>query len=234
MKTIRYLILISCFYCACGFPKKAGTNGLLTAGTIRFHSYASITPEGERSLLVMADSMARAAGIPVEAFAGMAEDLRKNNKEFNIVFNPDTIWRIEKSHGVSLNRVIVNKKDGTVTSITNDLIPRVVYVHQVPSLESGDFKVTQYKSERKNILGYECHKVIIERKEKMPYNFPFDTGVSVAEVFVTDKIDLPIFTLFSLPQGLPFFPLEIRGNLSNLPGVFEIYEAKEIKASKKK
>lgn len=48
------------------------------------------------------------------------------------------------------------------------------------------------------------------------------------------KMAITNFTLFSLPQGLPFFPLEIRGNLSNLPGVFEIYEAKEIKASKKK
>jgi len=232
MKSIRYLILISCFYCACGFPKKAGTNGLLTAGTIRFHNYASISPEGERSLQVMADSWARAAGIPVEAFNGMAEDLLNHNTEFNIVFNPDTIWRLAKPHGVSLNRAIVNKKDGTVTSISNDLIPRVISVNQVPNLESGDFKVKQYKSERKNILGYECHKVVIERKEKKPDNLSFDTGVSVTELFVTDKIDLPLFTLFSLPQGLPFFPLQIRNYLSNLPGVFDIYEAKGIKASK--
>ena len=62
----------------------------------------------------------------------------------------------------------------------------------------------------------------------------FDFGINVVEIFVTDKIDLPSFALFNLPKELPFFPLEIHSYLSNVPGVVEIFEVKEIAGKKKK
>lgn len=232
MKSIPILIIVSTLYFSCSFLKNANTTKSLTTGSIRFQQYTMITPEGKKSIRIIADSMAKASGLPIESFEGMYDVLGNSITQINIEFTSDSIWRFEKAENTSLKKIFVNRKEGTIMNFTKDAVPKVTFVDTMPAIDMLIDTLMEYKEAQKTILGYKCYKVVLKKKVKDVSSIPFDFGYSVTELFVTEKINLPPYALFYFQQGLQFFPLEIHRYMSNAPGIIEIYEAKEIIRSK--
>jgi hypothetical protein len=229
------LLTISIFFIFCAPVKNAKNAECMVAGTIKLHEYQVISAEGKKSLYAMLDTFAALSGVPVLELdtSFLFKAFMEKPSDWLIEFTPDTIWRIKNSKGKKLERTLVDRKSRTVTNFTNDLVPRVISVDTIPSIEEkGNIHIVEYKKERKEILGFDCYKVIWERREEKNYDIPFDFGNTVVELYVTDKINLPPFALFDLPKELPYFPLEIRYYMNNLCGMDFYYEVKEITRKK--
>jgi hypothetical protein len=91
-----------------------------------------------------------------------------------------------------------------------------------------DYKIEEIKSEKKTILGYDCHKMNIEQKrinEKENWKI-----VNKYELFVTDKINLPARLVIHLWEPVTeLCALEIKTINMDSPNSFSVQRAIEIK-----
>ncbi|NQX81645.1 MAG: hypothetical protein HRT66_06595 [Flavobacteriaceae bacterium] len=164
---------------------------------------------------------------------GMFLDMIRTSMSQNIQIQTsgDTIWRTE--HFMNTQGVM----NGWQLFKTNGLFGSVFALNNV-SLEENELddlfkdeikpvRLEKDITDRKNILGYDCFKVILEIPEilddtdDMP--FPIKLGNSVYEMYVTNDIDLPMHALINVPVFLNFFPLEVFEYTTELKGNFLVY-----------
>jgi len=92
---------------------------------------------------------------------------------------------------------------------------------------SDIYLITKDLDDRKTILGYDCYKVQLERKNYEEELEDFTT--TFYDMYVTESIDLPMHALLNITKEFPeFFPLEIKIWQPNVHLVIENFHAIEI------
>lgn len=208
---------------------------------LHFTSVQESTPEGEVSAKELSEKLyhivlekggdsARAKFLTQDGmFLNLIQTATDQNIQIKI--SGDTIWRTQNFLNA---QGIMN---GWKLFKTNGLFRSNLALNKV-SLEKNDYddlfkdeikpvRLEKDFSDRKNILGYDCFKVILEIPEilddtdVMP--FPIKLGNSVYEMYVTNDIDLPMHALINVPVFLNFFPLEVFEYTTELKGNFLVY-----------
>ncbi len=227
MKTIFYILIIVLFNNTSPFEKAIKKQDSAPT-TFIFNKYRALTKSGLNEIKKSAiDSEYNPNG------KGTAyNELLKKNPLTNIPidsnlinihieYKNDSIWRYTKENGdLKGDYILVNKE--------NEIIK---YYDESKSLcnkeenlfeNSDKFQIIKNEEDRKTILGYNCFKLtIIKIKEKSEF------GNTILEMYVTDKIELPIHSVINLTKYIPnLFPLEIRikpeKKITQMELVFEI------------
>ena len=236
---IIYLLVFTIIGCASS--KNIVKNEEIQISKLVFRFYHSISEEGERNAQIVKDSLVAhiqkvpgydPVGLEIMKQSLFTDMVKKNpEKEIHIELNQDTIWRYSATSGKikgNLYRVDIEKGILVHYYSKND---KTVYYQTNLFDEYGDYEIQVFPNDVKELLGYTCHKVIIRKKEQLGEVLPISLGDSIFEMYVTDKIDLPIHALLSIGMTKNhsiYFPLEVRRWEEKLAGYQEVYEIKEI------
>ncbi len=149
--------------------------------------------------------------------------------EIHIELNQDTIWRFTLEYGKMIGDLFrIDRKEGI--KYHHGRIDKSKVYHQVNLFElGGDFSIEEYPDDRKELLGYNCFKIVIRKKNQDEEDFPMDLGDTLYEMYVTKEIDLPVHALLDITKNFSdFFPLEVKIWEENMKGNHEVYVIKEI------
>lgn len=206
---------------------------------IVFENYTSISSEGKKAAKSFQDSVVQK--LAAQSFQDSSairrllanytfSDFLKSKPKTNIVIEikGDTIWRYSTQNDKMIGDYIRVDREKEMLFYHAKKDKSIIYNKYNPSGSSSEYnyEVQIYKEDKKVILGFDCYKLVIRRKEKIE-SMPF--GADIYEMYVTDKIDLPLYALsfFGL-ENTKFFPLEIKKWGESLKGVEEIYRVKTI------
>lgn len=208
-----------------------------------FRHYEEISEEGINNSRIVQDSLiARLQYEPnvdtaaLEVFKQISiTELFKpaSETEIHIDVNQDTIWRYTKQHGEIIGHMFrIDREKGILfyhSKNDKSMMYRQFNLFDV----GGDFLVEEFPTDRKKLMGYDCHKVVIRKKEQIEADIHSELGDTIYEMYVTKKIDLPAHTLINFTKNFSdFFPLEVKIWEEKLAGSHEVYEIKEIKEIK--
>lgn len=187
-------------------------------------SFDKSATEGEQ-----ADSMTTAALKSILSTELTNTKTDFGSKEVTVNFKKDTIWQYSSDNIVEGDYYRIDYRTGKSWLYNKN--------PQVPIREGFPFigtyqsdKIRINKEDRKTILGFKCYKVQYEIVRKKEEDAEIDEGNIIYEMYVTEKIGLPVHALLPTQRLLnQFFPLEIIKRYTKLRGVEELYVATELK-----
>jgi hypothetical protein len=200
-----------------------------------FNKYRALTKSGITELAKMKKSAIDSELNPPGKGTNINETLKSfpltnipidsNLVKIHIEVNNDSIWRYTKENGnLKGDYILINKEDGIIKYYDTT---KTVNKRERNLFKNNDtFQIIRNEQERKTIQGYDCFKItIIKIKEKSEF------GNSILEMYVTDKIELPMHSTINLTKFIPdLFPLEIRiraeKKITQMELVYEIVEIK--------
>ncbi len=129
----------------------------------------------------------------------------------------DSIWRYEKEKdNLKGDYVLIKKDDGIIKFY--DESKTVIKGERNLFKNNDKYKIIRNEKDKKTIQGYECFKITLIRVKN---NSEF--GNTIYEMYVTDKINLPIHTVINLTKFIPnLFPMEIRMRAEKVATKMEI------------
>ena len=135
----------------------------------------------------------------------------------------DSIWTYSTQNGIMLGDYrVLQKSNGTINYY--DKTRQVNYRNHQLFEQENIYEMAVNKSDRKMIMGYDCFKLILVRKET-DYFF----GNTIYEMYVTDKIQLPLHSVVLVTKLIPdMFPMEILIREDFIPGMVEVFRLVEI------
>lgn len=148
--------------------------------------------------------------------------------EIHVDFSKDTIWRY---------KTYDQKTKLEIARI--DLENGIYYLQKIERMKSKEVKMNFFEGDssyivkefpelKEQILGYTCHKIIIEGCTMSIEEFPFSIGNSIFEMYVTDEIDIPLHAIVPMNKKFEnYSPLKIR-IWGKCDGIVKVIEIKEI------
>ncbi len=151
-------------------------------------------------------------------------EMQKRQSELHIEVQNDSIWRYILSEDQSISsKFMIRKNDGILHYY--DSSGRILHNKHNLFVDENKFIIKEDKSDSKLIQGFNCHKLVLTIIN--PEN---DLGNTIYEMYVTNKIDLPVHAVLNVTALIPkSFPLYIKISEENLPGFIEIYEIVSVK-----
>jgi len=241
-KTI--FLLFPLIFAFCKVSKNVQSSSKLTKGTILFTNYFEITENGEKNLQQFLDSLVSTAltlshdnpdldSAHIKSYGlgyPIVEQFKyKPTLTVHIEFDEDTIWRYETlDEAIRGNIFSIDAENGILNYHPKG--DRHTTVRKVNLFEiAGEYEVIIDYQDKKNILGIECYKVTLKKKEEIDDEIPIDSWDTLYEMYVTEAIDLPVLALLNVTKPFnDFFPLEVKIKESGMPGVYEIFRAIEL------
>ena len=237
MKKIAFIFLIVII--ACSASKEISKNRDDKISKLVFRHYYEISEEGEQNADILQDSLiaqlqkeTQVDSMDLEILNqfSMTEMFKATPEtEIHIELNQDTIWRYKTEYGKIIGDLFrIDREKGIL--YYHAKIDKSIMYKQFNLFEiGGEYSIEEYPNDKKEILGYGCHKVTIRKKERAEDDFPMRIGDTIYEMYVTKEIDLPVHALLNFTKNFSdFFPLEVRTWEENLTGNQEVYEIKEI------
>lgn len=234
MKKIIF-ILTSVFLVNCSTMKSVNQKKSLTPTKFVFNKYNTLTRSGMDELYNLKDSIADLEYDP-KGKDSITNQYIKNTPLFNIPLDSnkihiyvdiegDSIWRYSKKEGKMIGDYLMIKK-GNGNLNYYDKSKKVNYRKYDLFGKNETYKIVRKENDRKNIMGYECFKLELTKIKK-----DSEFGNTLYEMYVTDKIKLPIHSVINLTKLIPdLFPLEIRLRpekvLTQMEVVYELIEIK--------
>lgn len=144
-------------------------------------------------------------------------------------FSKDTIWQYSSDHIIEGDYYRIDYRTGkSWLHNKNPLMPIREGFSFIGTYQSDTLRID--KKDRKIILGFDCYKVRYEIVPQKEEDTEIDEGNIVCEMYVTDKIGLPVHALVPTQRLLDqFFPLEVIKRYTKLKGLEEHYIATELK-----
>jgi len=152
------------------------------------------------------------------------------SQKVTINFSKDTIWQYSSDHIIEGDYYRIDYRTGK--SWLHNKNPQMPIREGFPFIGTyqSDTLISN-KKDRKTILGFDCYKVIYTIVPKNDEDAEIDEGNIICEMYVTDKIGLPVHALVPTQRLLDqFFPLEIIKRYTKLKGIEEHYIATELKS----
>jgi hypothetical protein len=205
-----------------------------------FRHYFEVLEEGEQNAEIFQDSLFVQLQKEIEIDSLSLEMLKQFSvtgmikatpeTEIHIELKQDTIWRYNTEYGKIISDFLrIDREKGILyyhAKFDKSKIFSQFNLFEV----GGEYAIEEYPNDKKEVLGFNCYKVIIRKKEQIEDDFPMRIGDTIYEMYVTREIDLPVHALLNFTKSFPeFFPLEVRTWEENLPGNQEVYEIREIK-----
>ena len=133
----------------------------------------------------------------------------------------DTVWRYVMENDKQIGDFLRIDKSGNL--YYHAKIDHSINYRKYELFDSSDsYKLSEWTSDRKTILGFDCYKVNLERTSVDNIG-PVTTLYSM---YVTKQINLPLHTVINITKYFDFFPLEIIISGFSLDGAVEHYKAK--------
>ncbi len=150
-------------------------------------------------------------------------------QKVTVDFSKDTIWQYSNDNVIEGDYYRIDYRTGKSWLYNKN--------PQMPIREGFAFiglyqsdSIIINKKDRKTILGFDCYKVRYEIVPKKEEDTEIDEGNIICEMYVTDKIGLPVHALVPTQRLLDqFFPLEVIKRYTKLKGIEEHYIATELK-----
>jgi hypothetical protein len=238
MKRFISLSLLISILVSCHTIKNKTNSKIFQQGIIIFEKYLDIDEQGENNFKAFQDSIIQILSDSLIKLGKESEvnnipkfslvDLlvREGKSEYIIEVNQDTIWRYHRQGSRIIDDYMrIERTNGKVffhSKNNKAIINRTFDLF----LKNGEYKIQVDKTQRKKILELDCYKVLITEKESEEGDLPFSLGDTIIEMYVTDKINLPVHAIYNVSQPfLDFFPLEFSIEMSNLRGAKDIYKA---------
>lgn len=138
----------------------------------------------------------------------------------------DSIWRHIRQDGIMIGdyTMILKSNSGIIHYYNKSKQFNYRNYDLFENRMEYKFEMNINRNDRKIILGYDCYKLILVRRDN-----DISMGNTTYEMYVTDKIDLPAHSVafgIDLQPGLS--PLEVSIKESFLPSVTEVYRLIEI------
>jgi len=130
----------------------------------------------------------------------------------------DSIWRYTKQNNKFIQDYILIKKDNGIIKYYDK--SRTVNIKERDLFKNNDtYRITRNENDKKNILGYECFKITL-----IKVNNNSEFGNTIFEMYVTNKIRLPIHSVINFTKFIPnLFPMEIRMRPEKVANKMEIF-----------
>mgnify|MGYP006909075371 FL=1 len=139
--------------------------------------------------------------------------------EIYIEVKNDSIWRYTKQNGKMIGDYFMIKKNSGVLNYY-DKSKTVNYRKYDLFAKNHKYEIIENRKNKKEINGFDCYKLTLIKKDEES-----DTGNTIYEMYVTDKIELPIHSVINLNKLVQnTFPMEIRISEEKLSGLAEQYE----------
>lgn len=235
----RLIILLVFVLISCSTLKKVKEEGREGVSKLVFYHYSEITEKGEQNSDMLMDSLISnimkegdidSVGLEIlDQFriSEMYKSTPKNN--ICIEVKNDTIWKYTTQNDIMIGDYIrIDAKEGSLYYHAKR--DRSINYRKVNLYESNrKYSYEEYINDKKDILGYECFKIVIRVKENSEEESPFKFGDTIYEMYVTNEIDLPIQALLNIGKKYSnIFPLEVRTWEENLSGICMVYKIMEI------
>ena len=238
MKKIAFIFLIVII--GCSASKKISKKRDDIISNLVFRNYYEISEEGEQNADILTDSYIAQLQKETTVDSVNLEMLKQFSvselfkvtpeTEIHIELKQDTIWRYKTENGKiigDLFRIDIEEE----TLYYHAKFDKSIMYNQFKIFQAdGDYFIEEFPNDKKEILGYDCYKVIIRKKEQIDEVSPIRFGDTIYEMYVTKEIELSIHALLNFTKKFSgFFPLEVRTWDENLTGNQKVYEIKEIK-----
>jgi hypothetical protein len=233
MKKYILLLIFSCVNITNIFSQNFGVSRIV------FEKSHSSDQEGENSAVVMQDSFlnfvtkdelevdSQAIQIFKQFSLSKMYELTPSTNVIIEVKN-DTIWK----HIIQYNKIIgdYQRVDTSGKVFYHAKFDRSMMYKEVDFKSFNQTLEVEYLPEdQKEIANYKCYKVVIRQKHEIDPDFPFDSGDTIFELYVTNEINLPVHSLLNLYcDSQKFFPLEVKIWSENLKGNYTTYKVVEI------
>lgn len=148
--------------------------------------------------------------------------------EIHVEFSGDTIWRYKTYDQKTKSEISRLDLENGIYHLqkTEKQKSKEVAMH----LFEGDsiYIVQEFPKIREKVLGFSSHKVLIKGCTMSFEEFPYSMNNSVFEIYVTDKIDIPLHAIVPINKRFEgYFPLKIR-IWGDCDGIVKVYQIKEI------
>jgi hypothetical protein len=243
MKKLIGLLLFILTLISCHTAKNSVNSTIFNEGKIVFENYGESTNESKTIIESKLDSVIdksikdstnNYSKAEMSSFKDFAVEQMLNFPKTQLIIDidKDTIWRYKKENGEVVGEIEKLIKYNGLLSFYSRLDRSKESSKSIDLFKiKVDYKINIDKKQRKKILGYDCYKVMIVSKEENEMNNDF--GDSIYEMYVSDRINLPIHALYNFTKLLPnCFPLELTITSSNMKGLKEIYKAVSIEHKK--
>jgi len=231
MKHINYILIIL-FLVGCSSTKELTKNNSKPTKFVFKKSIVS-SQNGISDLKSKTDSLIDATYNPSRKDSVMNKKLREMKMinfltqtpetEIYVDIQNDSIWRYTKQKGIMIGDYFMIQKNSGILNYY-DKTKTVNWRKYDLFTENDEYEITENRKDRKKIKGFDCFKLTFVKKDTES-----DLGNTIYEMYVTDKIDLPVHSVVNLTKLVPnTFPMEIRISEENLSGLVELYELIEI------
>ena len=218
MRHINY-ILIFLFLVGCSSTKKMTKNNSKPTKFVFKKSMVS-TQNGISTLKSKQDSLMNKELMEIQTTDFLTQT---PETEIHIEIQNDSIWRYAKQKGKMIgNYFMIQKNIGTLNYY--DKSKSVNYRTYDLFAQNHEYEISENREDRKQIKGFNCFKLTLVKIDKQS-----DLGNTIYEMYVTEKIALPLHSVINLTKLVPnTFPMEIKVSEENLSGMTELYELKTV------
>jgi len=226
----KLFILFSLILFSCSTSKKSTIKLDKNISKLVFKTYETITKEGEKNLLVFADSlnkiMAKKYGVEENQLNSLPSPIMdmleqsSPEKEMRFEIKNDTIWRLTLINDKIYGDIYRLDKNKPILYYHSKHDKSIMYRQVDLSNYFRKYEIKKYPKDQKNIKEFRCYKVVLEIEEKPDPEFNLSVGNRIFEMYVTEEIELPLYSFPNLNiNGQSFFPLEIKTWEEKLPGL---------------
>lgn len=164
----------------------------------------------------------------VKSFAIWDAFKEQQKTKIHIEFKNDTIWRYTTQNDTIIGDIFSLSKNNGILNFHPKKEKNKVYSSFDLFSKSEKYIVEKDIKNKKNILNYDCYYVKLTKIENDTGEF--SSGNTIYEMYVTEKINLPVHAVINLTKNFnDFFPLEIKISEENIKGIYELYRLLEIK-----
>jgi hypothetical protein len=143
--------------------------------------------------------------------------------EIHVEVQNDSIWRYTMQDGSMIGDYLMIQKNNGVLNYY-DKSKSLNYRKYDLFEKNREYEIVEDRNDTKEIKGFVCYKLILILKEPES-----DLGNTIYNMYVSDKINLPIHSVLNVPVLVPnTFPMEIKIDSDNLSGLTEKYELIEV------
>lgn len=152
--------------------------------------------------------------------------LDTTNIKIHLSIIRDSLWVFETENDFAPNRYILIDDLNRKLIYYDENKKNIVKSFKVKNNKDKDYEISIDKNDTKEIQGHSCFKMRIVYKTGNP-----KYGNTIFNCYVTDKIDLPFYSLVNIQKKIPnLFPLEVRIRPEKLANELElVYELIEYK-----
>lgn len=227
MKHINY-ILILLILISCSTSKKLTEPSSQPTKFVFKKSMVS-SKSGITELKSKTDSLINATYNPKRKDSLMNKELKEMQMTEFLIQTPETeiyievkndsIWRYTKQNGKLIGDYFLIQKNSGVLNYY-DKSKTVNYRKYDLFAKNHKYEIIENRKNKKEINGFDCYKLTLITKDEET-----DMGNTIYEMYVTDKIELPIHSVINLTKLVTnTFPMEIRISEEKLSGLAEQYE----------